>query len=151
MPSSRRLIGQDTLALDVPSKTDGKGRYGIDAVVEGMIYARPKIPPTRYDSKVVSIDDSAAKRLPGYIQSLALDDPSGTAPGWVMVYADSFTVASRAADLVKVTWRSGEAAHVSERDLQQRAADLIADPKAGALVDRRSRRGRSLHLGEAET
>jgi len=134
VPSSRRLIGRDTLALDVPSKTDGKGRYGIDAVVEGMIYARPKIPPTRYDSKVVSIDDSAAKRLPGYIQSLALDDPSGTAPGWVMVYADSFTVASRAADLVKVTWRSGEAAHVSERDLQQRAADLIADPKAGALV-----------------
>jgi CO/xanthine dehydrogenase Mo-binding subunit len=134
VPSSRRLIGRDTLALDVPSKTDGKGRYGIDAVVEGMIYARPKIPPTRYDSKVVSIDDSAAKRLPGYIQSLALDDPSGTAPGWVMVFADSFTVASRAADLVKVTWRSGEAAHVSERDLQQRAADLIADPKAGALV-----------------
>ena len=133
-PSSRRLIGRDTLARDVPSKTDGKGRYGIDAVVEGMIYARPKIPPTRYDSKVVSIDDSAAKRLPGYIQSLALDDPSGTAPGWVIVYADSFTVASRAADLVKVTWRSGEAAHVSERDLQQRAADLIADPKAGALV-----------------
>src|SRR5580693_1138469 len=134
VPSSRRLIGRDTLARDVPSKTDGKGRYGIDAVVEGMIYARPKIPPTRYDSKVVSIDDSAAKRLPGYIQSLALDDPSGTAPGWVMVYADSFAVASRAADLVKVTWRSGEAAHVSERDLQQRAADLIADPKAGALV-----------------
>src|SRR5579862_490231 len=134
LPADRRLIGRDTMALDVPSKTNGGGRYGIDAVVEGMIYARPKIPPTRYDSKVVAIDDSAAKRLPGYIQSLALDDPSGTAPGWVMVYADSFTVASRAADLVKVTWRSGEAAHVSERDLQQRAADLIADPKAGALV-----------------
>ena len=56
-----------------------------------MIYARPKIPPTRYDSKVVSIDDSAAKRVPGYMQSLALDDPSGTVPGWVMVYADSFS------------------------------------------------------------
>src|SRR5580692_11701564 len=134
VPSSRRLIGRDTLALDVPSKTDSKGRYGIDAVVEGMIYARPKIPPTRYDSKVVSIDDSAAKRLPGYIQSLALDDPSGTAPGWVMVYANSFAVASRAADLVKVTWSSGEAAHVSERDLQHRAAELIADPRGGALV-----------------
>jgi CO/xanthine dehydrogenase Mo-binding subunit len=99
-----------------------------------MIYARPKVPPTRYDSKVISIDDSAAKRLPGYIQSLALDDPSGTAPGWVMVYADSFTVASRAADLVKVRWSSGEAAHISERDLQRRAAELIADAKGGALV-----------------
>jgi isoquinoline 1-oxidoreductase beta subunit len=133
-PADRRLIGRDTLARDVPSKTDGKGRYGLDAVVEGMIYARPKIPPTRYDSKVISIDDSAAKHLPGYIQSLALDDPSGTAPGWVMVYADSFTVASRAADLVKVKWSSGEAAHVSEQDLQRRAAELIADPKGGALV-----------------
>jgi isoquinoline 1-oxidoreductase subunit beta len=133
-PAERRLIGRDTLALDVPSKTNGKARYGIDAVVEGMIYARPKVPPTRYDSKVVSIDDSAAKGLPGYIQSLALDDPSGTAPGWVMVYADSFTTASRAADLVKVTWNSGEAANVSEGDLQRRAAELIADPKGGALV-----------------
>ena len=133
-PADRRLIGKDTLALDVPSKTDGKGCYGIDAAVEGMIYARPKIPPTRYDSKVASIDDSAAKRVPGYIQSLALDDPSGTAPGWVMVYAESFSAANRAADLVKVKWNSGRAAHVSEADLQQRAAELIADPKAGALV-----------------
>ena len=46
-----------------------------------MLYARPKVPPTRYDSKVVSIDDSAAKHLPGYIRTLALDDPSGTVPG----------------------------------------------------------------------
>jgi isoquinoline 1-oxidoreductase beta subunit len=133
-PAQRRLIGQDAMALDVPSKTNGSARYGFDAVVEGMIYARPKIPPTRYDSKVVSIDDSAAKDLPGYIQSIALDDPSGTAPGWVMVYANSFTAASRAADLVKVTWSSGEAANVSEQDLQRRAAELIADPKGGALV-----------------
>ena len=133
-PQDRRLIGRDTLALDIPSKTDGKGLYGIDAAVEGMIYARPKIPPTRYDSKVISIDDSAAKHLPGYIQCLALVDPSGTVPGWVMVYADSFPAASRAADLVEVKWSSGDAAHVSERDLQQRSEELIADPNGGSLV-----------------
>ncbi|MCU1338759.1 MAG: putative rane-bound aldehyde dehydrogenase, partial [Bryobacterales bacterium] len=133
-PAKRRLIGRDTLALDLPSKTNGNARYGIDAVVEGMIYARPKVPPTRYDSKVVSIDDSAAKGVPGYVRSLALDDPTGTAPGWVMVYADSFAAANRAADLVKVVWSSGEAANVSEQDLQRRAAELIADPKGGALV-----------------
>jgi isoquinoline 1-oxidoreductase subunit beta len=133
-PAERRLIGRDTMALDVPPKTNGEARYGLDAAVEGMIYARPKIPPTRNDSKVVSIDDSAAKSVPGYIQSLALDDPSGTAPGWVMVYADSFVAADRAADLVKVDWRSGEAASVCEQDLQRHAAQLIADPKGGALV-----------------
>jgi isoquinoline 1-oxidoreductase subunit beta len=133
-PGERRLIGRDTMALDVPSKTNGTGRYGIDAIVEGMVFARPKIPPTRYDSKVVSIDDSGAKHLPGYIRSLALDDPSGIAPGWVMVCAESFATASQAADLVKVTWKSGDAARVSERDIQNRAAELIANPKGGAML-----------------
>src|ERR1700726_2299953 len=134
LPADRRLVGRDAPAIDVPPKITGEARYGLDAVVDGMIYARPKVPPTRNDSKVVSIDDSAAKRVAGYIQSLALHDPSGTAPGWVMVYADSFVAANRAADLVKVNWSSGDAANVSEQDLQRHAAQLIADPKGGALV-----------------
>jgi isoquinoline 1-oxidoreductase beta subunit len=132
--SERRLIGKPATAIDIPAKTNGSGRYGIDAVVDGMVYGRPKIPPTRYDSVVVSVDDSAAKATPGYIKSLTLDDPSGAAPGWVMVIADSFVAATRAADLVKVQWKSGPSAKVSEADLQRRAAALIADPKAGSLV-----------------
>jgi CO/xanthine dehydrogenase Mo-binding subunit len=130
----RRLIGRNTLAEDIPSKVDGKGRYGLDAVVEGMVYARPKVPPTRHDSKVVSIDDSAAKRVPGYLKSLALDDPSGTVPGWVMVYAETFIAANKAADLVNVKWCSGKAATISEADIQKRSAELIADPKGGSLL-----------------
>src|SRR4029077_13875112 len=83
-PAKRRFVGKGAVALDVPSKVNGSGLYGIDARVDGMIYARPKIPPTRYESKVMSIDDSAARHMPGYIKSVALDDPSGTVPGWVM-------------------------------------------------------------------
>jgi isoquinoline 1-oxidoreductase subunit beta len=132
--AERHLIGRDTKALDIPAKVNGGARYGIDAAVDGMIYARPKIPPTRYGCMVVSIDDSAAKGVPGYIKSLALDDPSASVPGWVMVYAESFTAASRAADLVKIKWSTPEAAHVSEQDLQRRAADLIVDKTSGALV-----------------
>ncbi|WP_372786987.1 molybdopterin cofactor-binding domain-containing protein [Phenylobacterium sp.] len=132
--AERRLIGKAVQARDIPSKTNGQGVYGIDAVVPGMVYARPKLPPTRYDSVVVSIDDSAAKAVPGYQKSLALDDPSGTVPGWVVVLADSFVAANKACDLVKVTWKTGEAAKVSEADLQRRSAELIADPNAGSLV-----------------
>jgi hypothetical protein len=40
-PAERRLIGKDVMALDVPSKVNGKARYGLDAVVEGTTYARP--------------------------------------------------------------------------------------------------------------
>jgi CO/xanthine dehydrogenase Mo-binding subunit len=132
--SERRLIGKDAMALDVPDKTNGKAVYGIDASVPGMVYARPKLPPTRNGSHVVSIDDSAAKAVPGYLRSIALEDPSGNVPGWVMVYGESFVAADRAAKLVKVDWTAGETAKVSDADLQKRASDLIADPKAGALV-----------------
>jgi CO/xanthine dehydrogenase Mo-binding subunit len=133
-PDQRRLIGRDTLALDVPSKVNGAGRYGIDAAVDGIVYARPKIPPTRYDSKVISIDDAKAKHLPGYLQSIVLEDPSGTVPGWVMVLAETYISAMKAADLVNVTWRSGPSATVSEQDIQNRAAELIIEPKGGSLM-----------------
>src|SRR5208337_2371224 len=132
--AERRLIGHKTGALDIPAKTNGTARYGIDAAVDGMVYARPKIPPTRNGSSVRSINDSGARNVKGYIKSLALEDPSGTAPGWVMVYAGSYPAAIRAADLVKVDWTPGEGANVSEQDVLDHGAKQIADPKAGVLV-----------------
>ena len=133
-PADRRLIGVPTKAIDIPGKTNGTARYGLDAEVAGMVYARPKLPPTRNGCTVTSIDDSAAKSVKGYIKSVALDDPSGTVPGWVVVYADSFTAANQAADKVKVVWATGEAAKVSEKDILDQGAKLIDDPKGGSLV-----------------
>src|SRR5215813_11211751 len=108
--SARRLIGKRTDALDIPAKINGTARYGIDAAVAGMVYARPKIPPTRYGSVVRAVDDSAAKRVKGYLTSLVVEDPSNTVPGWVMVCATSYPAAIRAADLIKVNWAAGDAA-----------------------------------------
>jgi isoquinoline 1-oxidoreductase subunit beta len=62
-PVDRKLIGKAAAARDIPGKTDGKGVYGIDAKVPGMVYARPKLPPTRYGSSVASMDETAATKL----------------------------------------------------------------------------------------
>ena len=43
------------------------------ARVPGMVYARPRIPPTRNGAKVNSIDDSAATAVRGYVTSITLD------------------------------------------------------------------------------
>ncbi|MFT5589102.1 MAG: isoquinoline 1-oxidoreductase beta subunit [Bradyrhizobium sp.] len=133
-PDQRRLIGRDVQAIDVPAKTNGAAIYGIDAVVEGMVYARPRVPPTRYGSTVLSIDDSAARKVKGYLKSVALTDPSGTVPGWVMVYADSYSAAMRAADLVDIKWQAGAAAKVSEADILAHAKKLITETSKGSLV-----------------
>jgi isoquinoline 1-oxidoreductase beta subunit len=134
-PADRTLIGKPTRALDIPPKTKGQAVYGIDAEVENMVFARPKLPPTRYGSKVLSIDDSAARKVKGYLRSIALDDPSGTVPGWVMVIAESYPAAIRATEMVQVSWQNDETAQVSDRDLQAHASRLIADPAAGAVLD----------------
>lgn len=133
--AERRLVGKPVKALDIPAKTNGTALYGIDAKVAGMVYARPVMPPTRNSSKVNSVDDSAAKAVKGYLQYLIVDDPSGTVPGWVLAIATNFPAAIKAADLIKVNWTSGPAAKVSEKDLQDRAMALIADPTTGGVLD----------------
>jgi isoquinoline 1-oxidoreductase subunit beta len=132
--SKRRLIGRNTDAIDIPAKTNGTARYGIDATIEGMVYARPKIPPTRNGARVRSIDDSAARKVKGYISSLVLEDPSNTVPGWVMVFASTYPAAIRAADLVKVDWLAGDGAKISERDVLAHGAKQIAEPNGGSLL-----------------
>ena len=133
--ADRRLIGKPVTALDVAGKIDGSAVYGIDARADGMVYARPLLPPTRNGAVATAVDDTAAKGVKGYLSSLILNDPSGTVPGWVMVVADSYPAALKASDLVKVTWTPGSTADVGEQQIQDRARALIADPAAGALLD----------------
>ncbi|MGO4407578.1 molybdopterin cofactor-binding domain-containing protein [Bosea sp. RAF48] len=130
-----KLVGRDVTALDIAGKTTGQAIYGIDAKVESMLHAAPLLPPTRYGSRIVRIDDGAAKSIKGYRQTLSLDDPSGTTPGWGMVIADSLWAAHKAAAAIRVEWEAGEAARVGEADIQNHARALIADETTGALLE----------------
>ncbi|BCI66158.1 xanthine dehydrogenase family protein molybdopterin-binding subunit [Acetobacter aceti] len=132
--SERRLIGKPVKSLDIPSKTNGTAIYGIDAKIDGMVYGRPKMPPTRYGSKVVSVDDSEAKKVPGYIRYITLEDPSDTVPGWVVVLAKSYPAAIRATDLLKVEWTPGKTANVTEKQIQDRGRELIAKSDVGTMI-----------------
>jgi CO/xanthine dehydrogenase Mo-binding subunit len=53
----------------------------------------------------------------------------------VLAIAETYPAAIKAADLIKVDWTSGPAAKVSEKDIQDHAAALIADPSTGAVLD----------------
>ncbi|GGB68116.1 xanthine dehydrogenase family protein molybdopterin-binding subunit [Henriciella pelagia] len=133
--SERKLIGKPVKSLDIKEKTDGTAIFGIDAKLDGMVYARPVLPPTRYGSTVNSIDDSAAQSIRGYQQAIAIDDPSGTTSGWVLAIADTYPAAIKAADAIQVDWTPGPGADVSEEDLQARARERLADTSVGAILD----------------
>jgi len=130
-PSERRFIGHDTHANDIPEKTRGEAVYGIDAELPGMVFAHPMIPPTRYGSSIRSIDDSAAKDIPGYQQTLQLPDKPGLMEGWAVVIADDFPSSMKAADAVVINWDAGPTANVGEADIFAESSRLVADKSAG--------------------
>lgn len=132
--SERSIIGRKVPALDIPQKITGQAVYGIDANLDGMVYARPKLPPTRYDCKVLSVDDGKARQVPGYERYVILDDSTGSAPGWVMAIASTWMGALQAADALEVIWSPSPAAHLDDAALLDRAKQLVADPKAGATL-----------------
>ncbi len=130
-PDQYTIIGQSVPALDIPSKTNGTAKYGIDQFVPNMVYGKPVPPPVRYGAKVTGIDDSAAKKVKGFIKAFALDDKTGTTTGWAMVVADTYDNARRAAAVLKVTYDKGPNAAVSTASLIADAKKLQADGSKG--------------------
>lgn len=131
--NQRVLVGRDFKALDIPDKTRGAAVYGIDAELPGMVYAKPILPPTRYGSVVSKVDDAAAKNIPGFDRVLVLDDPSDTVPGWVLVIANSYHAAMKAARVIKIDYKTGPTAGVSEEEIQARGRELLSQ-EGGSLV-----------------
>ncbi len=132
--ADRQLIGKDVKALDIPEKSRGAGVYGLDIELPEMVYAHPLLPPTRYGSTILAIDDSAAKDISGYLQTLTISDPSDLIQGWALVIAESFPAAMKASAAVMVDWSAGPTADVSEAELFAEGARLTADTANGILV-----------------
>jgi len=86
------LMGKSLPRIDIPSKTDGSARFGIDVRVPGMVYAAVLSGPAG-DAALLRADDAAARKLPG-----VLDIVHG--PTWIAVVATTWWGASKALDTV---------------------------------------------------
>jgi isoquinoline 1-oxidoreductase len=132
-PAQYTLIGQSLPQLDIPSKTNGTAKFGIDAFVPGMVYGKLAAPPVRYGATVKSVDDSAAKKVPGFIKAVTLEDKTGTTSGWVVAVASTYKAAKDAAEALKINWDLGPYANVSDKTLLTEAKRLAEDPNSGFL------------------
>lgn len=106
-PSKYEIIGKSLPALDIPAKTNGQAKYGIDVFLPNMAYGALVVPRSRYASKVLSIDDSEAKKIPGFIKAVKIEEAMGKCTGWVVAVADKFPAAMKAAKALKVKWDAG--------------------------------------------
>src|SRR5689334_5308961 len=122
-PADYRVVGQWIPRLDIPDKTNGKAKFGMDAFLPGMAYAKVAYPPTREGGKATVVDDSAAKKVKGYVTTVNL-------PQVVAVVATSYEAAVKARDALKVTWDPGPNANVSTESIFAKFGQAKDDPNA---------------------
>jgi len=123
-PDQYTMIGVSVPQLDIPSKTNGTAKYGIDVMLPGMVYGKVVMPPVRYGATVKSVDDSAAMKVPGFVKAVTLDDKTSTTTGWVVVIANTYASAKKAAEVLKVTYDGGPNAKLSSESLLTEAKRL---------------------------
>jgi isoquinoline 1-oxidoreductase len=130
--SQYKLIGKSVPALDIPAKTNGQARYGMDVFLPGMVYGALAIPRTRYASKVLSVDDSEAKKIPGYLKSVKIDDSMGKCTGWVVALAETYPAAVKASRALRIESDPGPYGKLSLSDIMEEFSELSKNTQAGA-------------------
>jgi isoquinoline 1-oxidoreductase beta subunit len=110
-PKDYRLIGKSHRRLDTRGKIDGSLKYGIDAMPKGVRFATLAASPV-LGGKIVRVDDTQSKAVPGVRQIVVLDD-------LVAVVADHMWAAKKGLDALDVTWNDGPNAAVSTATLRE--------------------------------
>ena len=110
-PDQFRYIGKDMPLADLDDLVRGKGMFGIDAKMPGMVYATIERPPVM-GAKLLKVDDSAAKQVNGVQQVVMLDlaqPPLAFKPlGGAAVVANNTWAALQGRRKLKVDWDFGE-------------------------------------------
>jgi isoquinoline 1-oxidoreductase subunit beta len=108
--SAWRYIGKGNVSYDLESLVAGKAIYGMDARVDGMVYASIERPPV-LGGKVKSFDDKEALNVAGVHQTVPID-PFTAAPGFqplggIAVIADNTWAAFQGRKKLKISWDNG--------------------------------------------
>ncbi|MBN8926283.1 MAG: aldehyde dehydrogenase [Rhodospirillales bacterium 69-11] len=131
-PSSAfKLIGHSQPRVDTPAKVDGSLVFGIDVRVPGMkvgtVLACPVI-----GGRLRSVDEAAAKRVPGVRDVVRLDDA-------VAVIGDHFWAAKQGLAALDPQWDEGKHARLQTADIigaqekaSQRDPEVIAKDEGDA-------------------
>lgn len=99
-PKTYRIVGTPVARVDIPAKVAGTFVFMHDFRVPGMLHARVIRPPTMR-GRLTSLDDTAARKIPGYVSTVRKND-------FVAVIARDEWAAIRAARAVRTEWAKWE-------------------------------------------
>ena len=147
-----RYIGKDASIYDLEDICTGKAAYGMDARMDGMVYASIEHPPV-LGGKVKSCDDRRRCKVPGVRQTVTIDPfkpPHVFQPlGGVAVIADNTWAAFQGRKKLKIDWDNGAERRATtptqyKKEMQETART------AGQSDAQRRRRGRGVRQGRQD-
>ncbi|QQS45535.1 MAG: xanthine dehydrogenase family protein molybdopterin-binding subunit [Acidobacteriota bacterium] len=130
-PSEYRYIGKEMPTIDRDNLCSGKGIFGIDARMPGMVYASIERSPV-YGGTLKSVDDSETLKVKGVQKTVVLDalkPPYLFKPlGGVAVIADNTWAAMKGRQALKVTWEPGENAAYDSASYKKALLETVGKP-----------------------
>lgn len=98
-PKEYTIVGKSIPRVDIPDKVSGEHPFVHDFRLPGMLHARV-IRPLQAGATLVSFDDTEAKKLKGYVQTVRKDN-------FLAVVCKDEWCAVKAAKAVKANWSAG--------------------------------------------
>ncbi|MGB7904402.1 MAG: xanthine dehydrogenase family protein molybdopterin-binding subunit [Steroidobacteraceae bacterium] len=123
-PKDFRILGKGLTRIDTPAKVNGSAGFGIDVKVPGLLTAVMVHAPVP-GAKIVSVDDAAAKAIPGVKQVVQI-------PQGVAVLAEGYWTALKGRDALVVKWDDGPLGSLSSESISKLLADATTRPGAVA-------------------
>jgi isoquinoline 1-oxidoreductase beta subunit len=107
-PKDFTIIGRSMPRRDIPEKTNGSARFGIDFSVPGMLYGSIERSPV-FLGKIISYDDSKTKAVSGVKHVLKTKrDAMGFTREGIAVLADTYWAAVKGREALQIKWDNGD-------------------------------------------
>jgi isoquinoline 1-oxidoreductase beta subunit len=108
--SAWRYIGKGEVSYDLEALVTGRAGYGMDACIDGMVYASIEHPPV-LGGKVKSYGDKEALKVAGVRQTVPIDafqpPPAFHPLGGIAVIADNTWAAFEGRKKLNISWDNG--------------------------------------------
>ena len=131
-PAEYRYVGKEMPTIDRDNITAGKGVFGIDAKMPGMVYASIERSPV-FGGKLKSFDDKDAKAVKGVLQTVTIPDLKGPTMfqplGGVAVIANSTWAAAKGREKLKVEWSESPNAAYDSAKYKQSLLETVRKPQ----------------------
>ena len=136
-PAAHKIVGKSYPRVDLPAKVTGGAVYVHDIRLPGMVHGRAVRPP-RYGAKLVSVDESKARAIPGVLAVVR----DGSFLG-VVAEREENAIKARAALIESAQWEGGgnlpEQAKLFEHMMTMPSIETVTNEKkapvlAGATV-----------------